>query len=70
VIFSFYIDNPAHTKLQVFDLQGRLVATVLNAPQHHGQHDVPFAVEALPKGMYLVRLEAGRLQATQKLYVD
>jgi uncharacterized protein (DUF1501 family) len=70
VIFSFYIDNPAHTKLQVFDLQGRLVATVLNAPQHHGQHDVPFAVEALPKGMYLVRLEAGRLQATKKLYVD
>lgn len=56
---SFSIPSPNHVRLEVFDLLGRKVATLVNALKPAGQHSVEFNAGNLPSGLYVYRLQAG-----------
>jgi hypothetical protein len=53
--------------LQVFDLLGRSVATLVNEELEPGIHSASFDATGLASGVYLYRLEAGTFVQTRKM---
>jgi hypothetical protein len=57
----FTLDAARAVTLRVYDVTGRLVATLAEGqPFAAGAHALRFDADALPAGVYAVRLEAGR----------
>lgn len=60
---SFQISEDSHVRLQVFDMLGRLVATLTDQQWAAGIHQVRFDAMNLASGVYIYRLEsAGKVQ--------
>jgi hypothetical protein len=53
--------------LQVFDLLGRRVATVMDGPGTPGHHHIVFDASGLPSGSYFYRLQAGSFVQTRMM---
>jgi hypothetical protein len=64
---AFDLPRAAHVKLAVFDLQGRVVATLAEGTLQAGKHEVLLQASSLASGIYFVRLTAKEFTATQKL---
>ncbi len=64
---TFNSQNAGSVNLSIFDLNGRLVETIVNAPQSMGAHTVMWNAESLPSGLYLARLECEGKSAMRKL---
>jgi flagellar hook assembly protein FlgD len=61
---GFTVPAAAPVRLQVFDLRGRLVATLVDEELRAGQHEVIWtgsdaSGREVPSGVYLSRLAAG-----------
>jgi len=56
-----------HVKLQVFDVGGRCVATLVDRELEPGIYEQPFAATRLASGTYLGRLAAGGTVETSKM---
>ena len=63
------LPEPAEIELTVYDLMGREVRRLATGSQGRGSHRVRFDTAALPSGVYLVRLQDGRRQLTQRITV-
>jgi len=71
-MLAYELPTSAPVLLQVFDLGGRLVRTLIDAQQEAGRHQVPWDGRSAdgwlaPTGVYLSRLQAGPAEATTKL---
>ena len=64
---SFDLPQTSPVRLDVFDIQGRLVSTLIDHPLSAGHHVTNVNAESWPSGMYLCRLRSGAFTATQKL---
>lgn len=64
---TFYLGAPMRAELSIFDLRGRLVATLLNAEIEAGDHTALFAPRDLASGVYFARLVAGGAVHVMKL---
>lgn len=67
---AFSLPNAAPVSLRVFDLQGREVAILANGVLQAGDHLAHFDGTGLSSGIYLYRLEAGRLTQTGKMILQ
>jgi hypothetical protein len=56
-----------NVSLQVFDLLGREVATLVNGAQSAGHYEVNFEAKGLPSGMYFYRLETSQFSDMKKM---
>jgi uncharacterized protein (DUF1501 family) len=65
----FELTSQANVRLQVFDIQGRMVRVVADGPYAAGRHDVPVLVDDLPGGTYLYRLETAGGKTSRMLQV-
>ncbi|MFC2114737.1 T9SS type A sorting domain-containing protein [Bacteroidota bacterium] len=54
---SFELLNNSHVKVQVFDIHGKLISTLLDADRQRGNHIVFFTPVDLPGGIYIYRIE-------------
>ena len=63
----YSLPEAAHVKLQVFDLTGRNVASLVNEVQTEGEYAIDFDASNLPSGVYVYRLEANDFQQTKKM---
>jgi hypothetical protein len=59
----------SEVSLRVYDLLGREVATLVNAPQSAGFYAVTFDASGLSSGIYLYRLQAGQFTDAKRLIV-
>ncbi len=66
-LLRFILPRSERVRLEVFDLTGRCVATLLNETREAGTHAVQFRAEGLPSGMYVCRLQAGHSVRTRKI---
>ncbi len=64
---SFTLASEGQTLLQVFDVQGREVQTLLNRNLPRGQHQVRFDGTGLASGVYFSRLETRNEVFTRKM---
>lgn len=63
---SFVIPENSHVCLKVFDVSGRLVATLMDGNLQPGRHSVVFDAQDLTSGVYYYRLEAGKSVQTRR----
>jgi uncharacterized delta-60 repeat protein len=58
-----------HVTVKVYNLAGQEVATVVDAEQAAGRHEVDWGSENLPAGVYLYRLQVNGFKQTNKFIV-
>jgi Secretion system C-terminal sorting domain len=56
-----------HTMVQVFDTEGRLMATPVDGDYVEGKYKVYFNAERLPSGIYYGRLQNGAVQQVKTM---
>jgi len=64
---SYALPEAGKVNLQVYDITGRQVATLVNGFRNAGIHNVQFDAHGLASGIYIYRLTAGSFNATGKL---
>ncbi|MCB9466071.1 MAG: CotH kinase family protein [Candidatus Eisenbacteria bacterium] len=66
-VIGFSLAQQTSVRLQVFDLQGRLLRTLLDEQMPGGVHHLEFVPDNLASGVYLCRLQAGNEVHTERL---
>ena len=66
---SYTLPTSTSARLDVYDVQGRLVARLADGAHAAGAHTASFEASALPAGVYLLRLEADGRTLTQRATV-
>ena len=66
-IITYRLPVSSHVSLQVLDLTGRSVTTLVNSNQQPGIHSTTLTADDLASGLYFVRLEVSGEIFTQKL---
>ncbi|MDR4988338.1 MAG: CotH kinase family protein [Bacteroidales bacterium] len=56
---SFDLQTGGHVSVDVYNLQGQHVKSLLNAEMPPGTHEVVFQATSLPEGLYIYRINAG-----------
>ncbi|MCX6641400.1 MAG: T9SS type A sorting domain-containing protein [bacterium] len=64
---SYQLPAKSQVKLEVFDVSGRLVTTLINGWREAGTHEVTFDGSGLAAGVYVYHLRAGEYTGVQKL---
>jgi PKD repeat protein len=64
---SFSLSETAHVRLDVFNVAGQRVATLVNETRKAGVHDVIFEASHLSSGIYFYRLTAGSVTEIKKM---
>ncbi len=64
---SYSLPEAAHVLLQIFDINGREISTLVNGAMNAGTHNVQFDAAQLSSGIFFARMSAGSFSASQKL---
>jgi hypothetical protein len=64
---SFSLPEIANVELQIFDLQGRLVSTLVSDRLEAGNYSKTFNASNLASGIYFYRIKAGSFSTVKKL---
>lgn len=65
IVYS--VAEMTNVRLTVYDILGRVVATLVNEVQSPGQYNVNFDAARLASGTYIYRIEAGNFMSTKKM---
>ncbi len=55
---TLHFDEPTHARLEIYNLAGQRVATLLEGPVTRGSHQLTWCAREVASGVYLFRLEA------------
>jgi len=64
---EYDLDRATHVKLEIFDITGRLVKTLVESVQSPGKHSIPFHAAGLASGVYFYRLQTGPSSHVKKM---
>lgn len=64
---NFDLPYAANVTLNVYDMLGRKVATLVNERMNAGRHTAAFDASRLASGMYIYRIEAGSFESIKKM---
>jgi hypothetical protein len=64
---AFSIQQPSFVSLKVYNMLGQEVATLVAEELNSGSYSVPFEATGLASGMYIYRLEAGKVVRARKM---
>jgi uncharacterized protein (DUF1501 family) len=67
VVFGFRINNRGRVQLEILDIQGRLVKTIMDEVREIGFHQVSYDLNCLKTGTYLYRIQSSNFENTKKL---
>ncbi|MDI6402782.1 T9SS type A sorting domain-containing protein, partial [Balneolaceae bacterium ANBcel3] len=63
----FELPETANVVLDVFNIQGQRVATLVNETKQAGVHTIRFDASGLSSGMYLYRIQAGSFNQVNRM---
>ncbi|MCX6640698.1 MAG: SBBP repeat-containing protein, partial [bacterium] len=63
----YELPTRSQVKLEVFDVSGRLVSTLINGWRKAGSHEVTFDASGLAAGVYVYRLQVGEYTGVEKM---
>jgi hypothetical protein len=66
-VIEFEISQPSPVRLQIFDITGARIATLIDNEISAGKHSVTWDASDYPSGVYYYRLIAGNFRQTQKM---
>lgn len=61
------LPEAAYVRLEIYDIIGRLIETILRGWRDAGYHEVTFDASGLASGLYIYRLKAGDFTASGKM---
>jgi hypothetical protein len=64
---QYAIPSASNVKLEIFNITGEKVATLVEGYMNEGTYNVSFNASSLPSGMYLYRINAGSFVQTRKM---
>jgi hypothetical protein len=64
---SYKLQASSHVSLKVYDISGRMVATLVEGWQETGSHEVTFDGSRLSSGLYFVKMQAGSFSTVRKM---
>ncbi|MDP6570543.1 MAG: T9SS type A sorting domain-containing protein, partial [Candidatus Marinimicrobia bacterium] len=64
---TYGLPENGNVELMIYDITGRQIETLANGFQLAGYHSVNWDASGYPSGVYLVRMEAGEYNETQKM---
>ena len=64
---AFHLDESQQVRLDVYDVLGRRVATLVDEFKTAGTYTVTFNADGLASGMYLYRLQSDTMQRTRRM---
>ena len=64
---SFSTPTSGHVTIQVFDINGRLVSTLLDENIHNGYHSVNWDANDMSAGLYIYTLQAEGISLSSKM---
>jgi len=64
---SFELEKAGAVRLEIFDLRGRKIATLVDEHSQAGTHQFHWNAGALPSGVYLYRLQSDTQTASRKM---
>jgi photosystem II stability/assembly factor-like uncharacterized protein len=68
-VITYHLASDVHVKLEVYDLSGRLVETLVDGPQGSGSHESRWIPEDISAGIYFCRLSTGDSELIRKMVV-
>jgi hypothetical protein len=68
-IINYQLPVESFVTLKVFDINQRLISTLVNTKQKAGKKSVEFNASSLPKGVYFYRIDAGKFSDAKKLII-
>ena len=66
---SYSLSKSKKVKLEVFNVRGQLVETLVNESQNIGNYEIDWNVERYPSGIYLLRLQTGKVINNSKILI-
>jgi hypothetical protein len=64
---QYALPQASEVRIDVFNVMGQRVATLVNGSQNAGFHTVTFDANRLASGVYIYRMQAGNFVQTQKM---
>jgi hypothetical protein len=64
---NYKLQQKSHVDLNIFDIQGRSIATLVDAVVNAGSYQVNFDAGRLPSGVYIIKLQANGLMQLKKM---
>jgi len=64
---SFAVPKQTQVRIQVFNVLGQLIATLVNEEKAPGRYSVTWEAGSMPSGVYLCRMLAGDHVQTRKM---
>ena len=65
--FNIPVETQHATSLQLFDVNGRLIESLVNRVLQAGQHEIEWSASGMPSGVYFAELVSGNYRQVQKL---
>jgi len=66
-VIQYAIPTASNVKIEIFNITGENVATLVDGFKSEGYHEVSFNASGLPSGIYLYRISAGAFVSTKKM---
>jgi hypothetical protein len=63
---QFGLPQPAQVRIEVYNILGSRVTTLVNKPMQAGYHSVAWHAQGIASGLYLIQMKAGGFVYTQK----
>ena len=64
---EFGIPDQAEVMVDIFDITGRSINTIINQKMQAGYHTVRFRANELPSGLYFYRVRAGQYESVKRM---
>jgi hypothetical protein len=64
---GFTLSRASHVKLEIFNIIGQKVSTLVDCPTPAGYHTVSWDASQLSSGLYLYRMQAGDFARSKKM---
>ncbi len=69
-LFQLTVPEQLYVTLEIFSMDGKKVATLINSRLDPGIHEVIFTPEGIPAGIYVCRLTAGNASKIRKITIS
>ena len=66
---DYSIETASFVRLQIYDLMGRQIKTLVNRKMPAGKHTVHFSADGLNSGTYFYKINAGDFEETKRMIV-